>query len=140
MKIWIQKNISTLKKVSLKQPEFWWLNYIWHYFSGWNNYNWLFLPDFSKYLENLVEITRKKFAWPPLGHRRILILIARDPIVAPCARSCVFHVHSSLFLMIWYYNSSKFYNIVDVFSIFSKLLPLWGIHSHQGIRARYSQS
>ena len=42
--------------------------------------------------------------------------------VALRARSYILRIHISLFLVIWYWSSSQFYNIVDVSYIFSKLL------------------
>ena len=38
------------------------------------------------------------------------------------ARSYILRIHITLFLIIWYWSSSQFYNIVDVNYIFTKLL------------------
>ena len=70
--------------------------------------------------------------------------------------SYILRIHSSLFLVIWYWSTSQFYNIVNVNYIYSKLLNLylisnergnliylklyrhWGIHSHHDTGASLS--
>ena len=50
---------------------------------------------------------------------------ARDMNVVVRARSYILNKYSCLFLVIWYWSSSRFYNIVNVNYIFSNLLTLF---------------
>ena len=59
---------------------------------------------------------------------------ARDSIVALRTRSYIFRMHIGLFLVIWYWSSSQFFNIVDVNHIFSNLLNLFLVSNEKEIQ------
>ena len=114
---------------------------------------------FSLLIINIVATVKLFFLNLSASRAQILIArnlsapMARDTIVALRARSYILYIHLSLFLVIWYWNWSQFYNIVDVNYIFLKLLNLFlilnekgnsiylrlyrpqGTHSHHDIRA-----
>ena len=48
------------------------------------------------------------------------------------ARSYILCIHTSLFLVIWYWSTNQFYNIFDVNHIFSKLQNLFLISNEKG--------
>ena len=56
----------------------------------------------------------------------------RDAIVTLRARSYILRMQTSLFLVIWYWSSSQFFNIVDVNHIFLKLIILFLISNEKG--------
>ena len=62
----------------------------------------------------------------------------RDSIIALRAPFCVFRGHFNLFFFIYYYDLSIFYKIFNVNLLFSKLLRLWEIYTHNDTRASRS--
>ena len=55
----------------------------------------------------------------------------RNSIVALRARFYILRIHLTLFLVIWSWSSSQFYNIVGVNCIFSKLINLFLISNEK---------